>query len=217
MVIVFVESGHIMVYDPKTLTFVSPITNKVIPEDKARRYLFDIISGLEYLHLHKVVHRDIKPENLLLTNDDHIKIGDFGVAHLFETCSNAQKTLMDALPQTTRPLNRITRTQTGLLDNTAGSMYFYPPESTTERAYNTYAADIWAVGVTLYIMVVGRLPIYNPDIVAFFDDLMEKEIEYPSTLSPLLVYPCITDSLSFTQGSIEEVSLSRSLGTDFDR
>ena len=46
------------------------------------------------------------------------------------------------------------------------------------------------MGVTLYIMVVGKLPIYNPDIVMFFDDLMEKEIEYPASLSAPLVYPC---------------------------
>ena len=39
-------------------------------------------------------------------------------------------------------------------------------------------------------MVVGKLPIYNPDIVMFFDDLMEKEIEYPASLSAPLVYPC---------------------------
>lgn len=45
------------------------------------------------------------------------------------------------------------------------------------------------MGVTLYIMVVGRLPLYNPDIVAFFDDLVEKEIEYPASLSAPLVYP----------------------------
>lgn len=44
--------------------------------------------------------------------------------------------------------------------------------------------------MTLYIMVVGKLPIYNPDIVMFFDDLMEKEIEYPASLSAPLVYPC---------------------------
>ena len=45
------------------------------------------------------------------------------------------------------------------------------------------------MGVTLYIMVVGRLPIYNPDLMMFFDDLMEKEIEYPASLSAPLVYP----------------------------
>ena len=50
---------------------------------------------------------------------------------------------MSQLPETTRPLNLLTRTSTGLLDNTAGTMYFYPPESTTEQAYNTYAADVW--------------------------------------------------------------------------
>lgn len=45
------------------------------------------------------------------------------------------------------------------------------------------------MGVTLYIMVVGKLPIYNPDLIFFFDDLMDKEIPFPATLSPELVYP----------------------------
>ena len=95
------------------------------------------------MHLHKVVHRDIKPENLLISNSDHVKIVDFGVSHLFETCNTAEQTLMEQLPLNTRPLNTIPRCYTGLLDNTAGSMYFYPPESTTEQAYNTYAADVF--------------------------------------------------------------------------
>ena len=151
------------------------------------------------MHLHKVVHRDIKPENLLVTNDDHVKIIDFGVAHLFETCNNVEKELRDQLPVTTKPLNLLTRTPTGLLRNTAGTIYFYAPECTTDEPYNTYAVDvgvsfashaqIWAVGVTLYIMVVGKLPLFNPDLVSFFDDLVAKEIEYPASLSPELIYP----------------------------
>ena len=71
-----------------------------------------------------------------------MNIGDFGVAHLFETCADAEQDLYRQLPQTTHPINLLTRKSTGLLDNTAGSMYFYPPESTLEKAYNTYAADV---------------------------------------------------------------------------
>ncbi|KAK8800021.1 hypothetical protein WA588_002840 [Blastocystis sp. NMH] len=187
MILEYIEKGQIMVCNQGTMTFYSPITKSYFDEDTARRYMHDIISGLKYLHLHKVVHRDIKPENLLLTNDDHVKIGDFGVAHLFETCSNAEQSIMSQLPETTKPLHLLTRTATGLLNNTEGTMYFYPPESTMEQPYNTYAADIWSVGVTFYVMVTGKLPIYNPDLMGFFDDLESKPITYPSFLSEPLV------------------------------
>jgi len=41
-----------------------------------------IISGVEYCHRHMVVHRDLKPENLLLSNDNQVKIADFGLSNL---------------------------------------------------------------------------------------------------------------------------------------
>ena len=76
------------------------------------------------------------------------------MAHIFETlnnpgqasgrfsllCSHADTNL----PQSTRPLNTLTRTQTGLMTNTAGTTYFYPPECCNDEPYNTYAADVVA-------------------------------------------------------------------------
>ena len=45
---------------------------------------------------------------------------------------------------------------------------------------------MWALGVTLFAMVVGRFPLFNPDPIDFMDDLVEKEIEIPTDLSPAL-------------------------------
>lgn len=92
MIIEYVENGQVMYYDPATHQFTSKLTSiasiaalridGVLPENHAKKYLFDIISGLRYLHLHKVVHRDIKPENILITKDDHCKISFFATRRL---------------------------------------------------------------------------------------------------------------------------------------
>ena len=98
MMLDFVENGQVMYYDPSTYQFTSKLTGwelinlclcigGVLPEDIAKRYLYDVVSGLKYcilfsflfylVHLHKVVHRDIKPENILVSKDDHCKISIF--------------------------------------------------------------------------------------------------------------------------------------------
>jgi serine/threonine protein kinase len=51
-------------------------------EEVARKYMRDLLSGLQYLHFHKVVPRDLKTENILVTADDVVKIADFGAARM---------------------------------------------------------------------------------------------------------------------------------------
>eukprot|EP00828_Plagiopyla_frontata_P026410 TRINITY_DN34564_c0_g1_i1.p1 TRINITY_DN34564_c0_g1~~TRINITY_DN34564_c0_g1_i1.p1 ORF type:complete len:168 (-),score=25.30 TRINITY_DN34564_c0_g1_i1:86-589(-) len=55
-------------------------TSKRFPEPRARFYLIEIILGLEYLHSKNIVYRDLKPENLLLDEEGHIALTDFGLA-----------------------------------------------------------------------------------------------------------------------------------------
>lgn len=52
-----------------------------LDENEARRIFQQIVSAIEYSHLHKMAHRDLKPENLLLDEFNNIKLIDFGLAN----------------------------------------------------------------------------------------------------------------------------------------
>lgn len=52
----------------------------LFPNDVALFYITEIILALEYLHSKKIAYRDLKPENLLIAEDGHVKITDFGFA-----------------------------------------------------------------------------------------------------------------------------------------
>jgi [calcium/calmodulin-dependent protein kinase] kinase len=124
-----------------------------------------------------VVHRDIKPDNLLLTEDDVLKIVDFGVSEMFEKQSEM------------------------LTAKSAGSPAFLPPELcvTKHGDISGKAADIWSMGVSLYCLRFGCIPFersgvlelyeairndkpeIDPDHGPQFADLMEKLLEKDPT------------------------------------
>ncbi|XP_039634075.1 calcium/calmodulin-dependent protein kinase kinase 1 isoform X2 [Perca fluviatilis] len=127
-------------------------------EEQTRLYFRDIILGIEYLHYQKIVHRDIKPSNLLLGDDGHVKIADFGVSNQFEG-------------------------NDALLSSTAGTPAFMAPEtlSDTRKSFSGKALDVWAMGVTLYCFVFGKCPFIDEYILALHNKIRTKLVDFPET------------------------------------
>ncbi|RKZ10237.1 hypothetical protein DRQ50_14555, partial [bacterium] len=99
----------------------------------ALRYAYETALGLGHAHDHDIVHRDIKPANILFTNDDRVKIVDFGVARLLGGTRHT-------------------------LDGAVVGTYGYLAPEQVRSGDVTAAADIWSLGIMLFEMLAGSLP-----------------------------------------------------------
>uniref|UniRef100_A0A2K6V8I2 calcium/calmodulin-dependent protein kinase n=1 Tax=Saimiri boliviensis boliviensis TaxID=39432 RepID=A0A2K6V8I2_SAIBB len=153
-------------YHPHSVPTLKPLS-----EDQARFYFQDLIKGIEYLHYQKIIHRDIKPSNLLVGEDGHIKIADFGVSNEFKGSD-------------------------ALLSNTVGTPAFMAPESLSEtrKIFSGKALDVWAMGVTLYCFVFGQ--VRGPDIAEDLKDLitrmLDKNPESRIVVPEIKLHPWVT-------------------------
>ncbi|XP_020379969.2 testis-specific serine/threonine-protein kinase 6-like [Rhincodon typus] len=111
-----------------------------LSEEVARPYFKQISQALEYCHIHHIAHRDIKCENILITIDNIPKLTDFGLA----TCIKGS----ESCPSSTF----------------CGSAAYAAPEILNGEKYDPFKADIWSLGVLLYVMVTGCMPFDDSDL-----------------------------------------------------
>ncbi|MQL71197.1 hypothetical protein Taro_003503 [Colocasia esculenta] len=129
-----------------------------IGENTSRSYLRDIVAGLMYLHAHNIVHGDIKPDNLLVTGSGRVKIADFSVS----------------------------QDDNDELRRSPGTPVFTAPECCLGLTYHGKAADTWAVGVTLYCMVLGQYPFLGETLQDTYDKIVHNSLSIPEDINPLL-------------------------------
>jgi serine/threonine-protein kinase len=102
---------------------------------EAARIAADLADALQHAHERGVVHRDVKPGNVLLDRDGRARLADFGIARVIEQ-EAAALTTADLIP---------------------GTLRYLAPERLA-GAEATASADLYALGVVLYEMVVGHPP-----------------------------------------------------------
>ncbi len=114
------------------------LPSRIIPTGRAIHYIRQTLEGLACLHHAGIVHRDIKPFNILITDQDTVKIGDFGLSKLRGEAVDSPQNLK------------------------IGSPFYAPPEQETDPDHVDFSADLYAVAVMLYRMLTGCLPQASP-------------------------------------------------------
>ena len=158
-----------------------------ISEEGARNYFSQLIVGMEYLHdTLKVVHRDIKPQNLLISQDNQLKICDFGSAQQLDNGKDE-------------------------FTNSAGTYAFMAPElHGGARVFKGTATDVWAAGITLFYMLEGKTPYHSRTSLDLTEEVRVKDISIPSTYSKELreLFFRIFDKNPETRATLAEIKMS---------
>ena len=103
-----------------------------IAEPKLKQYALQMVNGLIALHRKGIFHRDVKPDNMLIGDNDALYIADFGVSVI---CSDEGVEGVEGTPA-----------------------YMSPELCRGDKSVSGDAVDAWALGVTLYQLMYGKLP-----------------------------------------------------------
>ncbi|MDB4809943.1 serine/threonine protein kinase [bacterium] len=129
-------------------------------------FAVEVCEALKHAHDMGVIHRDLKPANLIVTDDQHIKLVDFGIAKIF---GDSQNTMVGSL---------------------LGTLDYMAPEQVDSVAI-TARTDLYAVGSLMYAMLVGRPPFRGKNATQVLDMLKNQPPTRLELIDPDLPEPLI--------------------------
>ncbi len=133
-------------------------------EKEMRRYIAETILAIEYIHEYGIVHRDLKPDNLLLTENGHVKLTDFGLSRI----GLMQQTAMMDSPT-------IDTGATFQDNEVLGTPDYIAPEVIVAQPYGP-AVDWWSLGVIAYEFLIGVPPFHADTISEIFRNTLHNDV-----------------------------------------
>ena len=131
---------------------------KRLTELEVQCYMVQIISSLSYIHGKNVIHRDLKIGNLFISEKMEVKLGDFGLATKLDFEGQKRKTI-------------------------CGTPNYIAPEVLDSKLGHSFEVDIWALGVIMYTLLVGRPPFETNDVKKTYNLIKMNAYSFPDQVS----------------------------------
>ena len=147
LIMEYCENGNLITFIQNNV-----INARFIDYTYIRKILLDILQGLQYCHeITHISHHDIKPGNIIFDKYGNAKLCDFGFSAVLHPNADSEG---DYYPSVNNTNNKF---------KTSGSLPFMSPQLLSfsldlAQDYDMFAADIWAFGITAYMLVTGRQP-----------------------------------------------------------
>ena len=133
------------------------IRKKRFNEEEALRIFFQLLDAFTYMHKMNICHRNVRTEHILFDKNNRPKIIGFGYSSFYER----NKTIEGAY----------------------GSLCYACPEIIDEMPYNPELADVWSLGVILYVLICGYLPFSDEDDNKNKILISTGKIDFPKEIS----------------------------------
>lgn len=131
-------------------------TRKRVSEPEVRYFMVQIVGAIKYLHSRRVIHRDLKLGNIFFDPDMNLKIGDFGLASVLPD-NNSKKYTICGTPN-----------------------YIAPEVLGGKLVGHSYEVDIWAIGIMMYALLIGKPPFQAKDVQVIYERIKKTEYFFPA-------------------------------------
>ncbi|GAB5363513.1 hypothetical protein AAMO2058_000889600 [Amorphochlora amoebiformis] len=128
---------------------------------RGRFYCAELTCALECLHDNDIIYRDLKPENVLLDNEGHVRLTDFGLSK-------------DSVAGNT------------LTHTFCGTPEYLAPEVIQGKPYNK-TVDWWSLGTMTYEMICGLPPFYSTNVHKMYTKIIMEQLKFPKHLPKVAV------------------------------
>jgi serine/threonine protein kinase len=188
-----------------------------LPRETILEISAEVLDALNYAHGEGVIHRDVKPGNILLDDENHPHLTDFGVAKLSgdPSATSTDTSLETPLETPSKILSpfQATATADGAV---VGAPAYLSPEAAdfeNEETEVTGASDNYSFGTTLFQVFVGELPVKEKTKMGYIKKIAQGEDKFPRDIDPTIP-ESIEDLILLLRAPKPEDRLIRSQGVE---